>query len=376
MSRFAGLPCRMSPNHDRPSSALSPTTYRLTRSRLLRLAASATLSLSLPFALGVSALLPTGGAAAAPASAAALAATGLIGAIGEPVALDDAALGFGETEIAGTLAFGDPNDPPRASKELPPSPESEGGESGGTEPTEATEEAAPSTEEPAPSTEEVTDDVAPPSEEVTEGVTEEAEEATEEAEEATEEVTEGVTEEAEEATEEAPAETPALVEPAPVVQVAPAVEGAPVVQAAPVVEAAPVVVDSEARLEARGLKASSIARRYVGSAYRYGAAGPRAFDCSGLTQFVYRQLGVNLPHKARLQYSERYGKRIATMSALRPGDLVFFKNTAGPGITHTAIYVGEGMMVTANTPRQGVRLQSIYSSYWRRHWAGGLRPGL
>ena len=354
MSRFAGLPCRMSPDHDRPSSALSPTTYRLTRSRLLRLAASATLSLSLPFALGVSALLPTGGAAAAPASAAALAATGLIGAIGEPVALDDAALGFGETEIAGTLAFGDPNDPPRASKELPPSPESEGGESGGTEPTEATEEAAPSTEEPAPSTEEVTDDVAPPSEEVTEGVTEEAEEAT----------------------EEAPAETPALVEPAPVVQVAPAVEGAPVVQAAPVVEAAPVVVDSEARLEARGLKASSIARRYVGSAYRYGAAGPRAFDCSGLTQFVYRQLGVNLPHKARLQYSERYGKRIATMSALRPGDLVFFKNTAGPGITHTAIYVGEGMMVTANTPRQGVRLQSIYSSYWRRHWAGGLRPGL
>jgi cell wall-associated NlpC family hydrolase len=61
------------------------------------------------------------------------------------------------------------------------------------------------------------------------------------------------------------------------------------------------------------------------------------------------------------------------MSDLKPGDLVYYKNTAGRGITHAAIYVGNGMMVTANSPRQGVRLSSIYDSYWRSHWAGGLR---
>jgi cell wall-associated NlpC family hydrolase len=100
------------------------------------------------------------------------------------------------------------------------------------------------------------------------------------------------------------------------------------------------------------------------------------FDCSGLTLYVYRQLGIQLPHKASAQYSERYGRRIKSIDALIPGDLIFFANTAGRGITHAAIYVGGGNMVTANSPRQGVQLQSIHTSYWRSHWAGGIRPGL
>lgn len=64
------------------------------------------------------------------------------------------------------------------------------------------------------------------------------------------------------------------------------------------------------------------------------------------------------------------------MDAILPGDLVFFANTAVRGITHISICVGNGKMVTANTPRTGVRLDSIHSSYWRRHWAGGIRPRL
>jgi cell wall-associated NlpC family hydrolase len=124
----------------------------------------------------------------------------------------------------------------------------------------------------------------------------------------------------------------------------------------------------------RGLLVASIARQYVGYPYRYGAAGPRAFDCSGLTLFVYRQFGINLPHKANAQYSQRYGQRIAAMDDLKAGDLVFFRNTSGRGITHTAIYIGGGVMVSANTPRQGVQYTSISGAYWRRHWAGGLRP--
>ena len=134
--------------------------------------------------------------------------------------------------------------------------------------------------------------------------------------------------------------------------------------------------DTGAQIAARNQRAAGLARTLVGRPYRYGATGPRAFDCSGLTLYVYRQFGVVLPHKARAQFSERYGKRITSMAHLQPGDLVFFRNTAGRGITHAAIYVGGGMMVTANTPRQGVRLASMAESYWRRHWAGGIRPGL
>ena len=56
------------------------------------------------------------------------------------------------------------------------------------------------------------------------------------------------------------------------------------------------------------------------------------------------------------------------------GDLVFFASTAGRGITHVGLYVGGGRMVTANSPRTGVQLQSIHSHYWLSHFAGAIRP--
>ncbi|HEX6291667.1 MAG TPA: SH3 domain-containing protein [Herpetosiphonaceae bacterium] len=119
--------------------------------------------------------------------------------------------------------------------------------------------------------------------------------------------------------------------------------------------------------------AAGIAMRYVGARYVYGGASPRGFDCSGLTSYVYRQLGVNLPHKASMQFSTRYGQRVG-FGDLAPGDLVFFANTAGPGITHVALYTGNGMMVSASTPRMGVQYVSIHSRYWRSHFAGAIRP--
>jgi cell wall-associated NlpC family hydrolase len=118
--------------------------------------------------------------------------------------------------------------------------------------------------------------------------------------------------------------------------------------------------------------AAQIALQFVGARYIYGGSSPRGFDCSGLTSYVYRQLGVNLPHKASAQFSERYGQRVS-MGNLAPGDLVFFANTAGRGITHVALYVGNGMMVSANTPRTGVQYVSLYGQYWQSHFAGGLR---
>jgi len=124
-----------------------------------------------------------------------------------------------------------------------------------------------------------------------------------------------------------------------------------------------------------GATTSRLALRYVGARYVWGGASPRGFDCSGLTQYVYRQVGVTLPHKASLQFSTRYGQRVSSLGALAPGDLVFFvRTTPARGITHVGLYVGNGMMVTANTPRVGVQKVNVNGKYWRSRFAGGIRP--
>lgn len=106
----------------------------------------------------------------------------------------------------------------------------------------------------------------------------------------------------------------------------------------------------------------SIARRYIGAPYRWAASGPNRFDCSGLTMFVYRQVGVSLPHSSRAQI--HYGERVSR-SNLRAGDLVFF----GSPIHHVGIYVGGGMMLHAPHTGARVRIDPLHSNY-----AGACRP--
>lgn len=92
----------------------------------------------------------------------------------------------------------------------------------------------------------------------------------------------------------------------------------------------------------------------VGKPYAFGAAGPNAFDCSGLTMMAWAQAGVSLPHSSSAQYA------VVThipMSQIQPGDLLFYY----PGITHVAIYVGNGMQIAATHTGDYVRLQAIHS---------------
>jgi len=93
-----------------------------------------------------------------------------------------------------------------------------------------------------------------------------------------------------------------------------------------------------------GLRAVQIANHLTGIPYHWGGASPQAgFDCSGLVQYVYRKLGISLPHYAAAQYG--HGRRISRGS-LRAGDLVFFS-----GLGHVGIYAGRGKFIHA--PRRG-----------------------
>ncbi|MFK4067410.1 NlpC/P60 family protein [Streptomyces sp. NPDC029674] len=103
---------------------------------------------------------------------------------------------------------------------------------------------------------------------------------------------------------------------------------------------------------ARAAAAVSYAYKAIGSPYVWGATGPNAFDCSGLTQAAYRSAGVALPRTTYAQIAA--GERVSR-SQLRPGDLVFFYS----GISHVGLYVGNGQMIHAPNPSAPVRLAPI-----------------
>jgi cell wall-associated NlpC family hydrolase len=85
----------------------------------------------------------------------------------------------------------------------------------------------------------------------------------------------------------------------------------------------------------------------VGHPYVFGAAGPTAYDCSGLVMAAYAQAGVALPHSAAEQY--HYGTHVA-YGQLRPGDLIFLYSP----IEHVELYVGNDLAVSAADPALGI----------------------
>ncbi len=113
---------------------------------------------------------------------------------------------------------------------------------------------------------------------------------------------------------------------------------------------------------ARAAQAVSFAYSALGSPYVWGASGPNAFDCSGLTQAAYRSAGVSLPRTTYTQINA--GQRVSR-SELAPGDLVFFYS----GISHVGLYVGNGQMIHAPNPSAPVRLAPVDSM----PFAGGTR---
>ncbi|MFE3992456.1 NlpC/P60 family protein [Streptomyces goshikiensis] len=98
--------------------------------------------------------------------------------------------------------------------------------------------------------------------------------------------------------------------------------------------------------------ALAAAKTKLGSAYISGYEGPTAFDCSGLTQWAYKQAGVNISRTTFTQVND--GTRIGR-SQLQPGDLVFFYGD----LHHVGLYAGNNMTLHASNPRGGVKYESI-----------------
>ena len=99
----------------------------------------------------------------------------------------------------------------------------------------------------------------------------------------------------------------------------------------------------------------------IGRPYVWGAEGPNAFDCSGLTQYVHQKTGVDLPRRAidQSRTGAAVGKR------LQRGDLLFFSTDARRSlVTHVGLYEGGGLMIDASKRHGRVRRDDLSDQYW------------
>lgn len=121
-----------------------------------------------------------------------------------------------------------------------------------------------------------------------------------------------------------------------------------------------------------GQDVAAFARRFEGERYVWAGNSPKeGFDCSGFTMFVVqRTLGKDITQSVAQQW--RFGKRVKS-GAWKPGDLVFFRNTAGRGLSHVGISLGKDRFIHAENENTGVVISDIRSDYYRKHYSGAKR---
>ncbi|WP_430779859.1 C40 family peptidase [Actinoplanes sp. G11-F43] len=111
------------------------------------------------------------------------------------------------------------------------------------------------------------------------------------------------------------------------------------------------------KVVASGAKILAEAKKHKGALYKYGASGPKRFDCSGFTKYVYKKAaGKKLPHKANSQ--QKYGKSVAKKNK-KVGDLIIFRN--GSYGYHAGIYAGNGYMYDSPSTGKRVGKHKIWS---------------
>lgn len=113
-------------------------------------------------------------------------------------------------------------------------------------------------------------------------------------------------------------------------------------------------------------KAVQYAKSQIGKPYVWGAQGPNAFDCSGLSYRAYKSVGIDI---GRTTYQQiKKGKPVSRKN-LQPGDLVF----TSPG--HVMMYAGDGKTIEAANPRSGIKQSNVYRFYAARRYDNGGSSG-
>jgi len=107
-----------------------------------------------------------------------------------------------------------------------------------------------------------------------------------------------------------------------------------------------------------GAAVVAAATEYLGVPYQWGGTDPATgLDCSGLTQRVFADVGIDLPRTSSQQATA--GRPVASLDQAQPGDLVFFDYSSRPGIDHVGIYVGNGKMIAAPQEGEVVKVQDV-----------------
>lgn len=133
-----------------------------------------------------------------------------------------------------------------------------------------------------------------------------------------------------------------------------------------------VVETGQAERTPLGAQIVAFTLQFNGGEYVWGGASPEeGFDCSGMMYYVYGQFGYRIMRTASMQY--KYNGVNVDFASLQSGDMVFFHPDGGTNVSHVGMYIGDGLFIHAASRSSGIKINSLYSSYYTTHYLGARR---